>query len=239
VRYLCFLLLGALLPVSGRADSDADNARRARALLGPEVWSQLIRVENSRPGRPYPAVVHALVFELEDALWFYTARDGTQSLSQYLGRTAADEANLGPLLRAIDPGFGGWAPELAEPLPATISLELANGCFIQSIALLRARLARGLVAGSPRLLSYYVDTPTGRRGHTVLEYVGEGGLRILDPARPTHPLTLRIAPEASPQAQARLLRPDIALARCLPLREFGRRLLLASAGRAAPRIVVS
>lgn len=232
------MLFAALLG-SGRADSGLASAHRARALLGTDIWSQVIRIENGRPYRPYPPVVHALVFELEGALWFYTASDGTQSLSHYVGRTAADKANLGPLLRDIDAGFATWVPEAEGAAPAAVPLQLANGCFIESVALLRARLAQGLTAEAPRLLSYYVDTAAGRRGHTVLEFATAEGLRILDPDRPTHPIRLRAGAAADPRTLAFSLRSDIAQARWLPLTDFCRRAVLSAASRSHPRIIVS
>src|SRR5256885_1866204 len=90
------------------ADSSLAAAQRAQAELGPEVWSEVIRVENPARGSAYPRTFHALVFELADILWFYTAIDGTQSLSLRRGQAAADKANLTPLLRAIERGFARW-----------------------------------------------------------------------------------------------------------------------------------
>src|SRR5688572_2544577 len=95
VRILIFLFAVVAL----RATDTLAQARHAQALLGPRVWSQVIRVENKTAGATYPRDLHALVFELEGVLWFYTAIDGTQSLSVYRGRLAQDKADLGPLLQ--------------------------------------------------------------------------------------------------------------------------------------------
>src|SRR5215469_8361935 len=75
----------------------------AQQMLGPTVWSQVIRIENCAPRSRYPADFCALVFELDDVLWLYTPYDGTQSLSRYRGRVERDKAGLGDLLRAVDP----------------------------------------------------------------------------------------------------------------------------------------
>ena len=115
---LLFLIAAGL-----RASDSLGEARHAQSLLGPGVWSQVIEVENRTSGGRYPAQVYALVFEFEHILWFYTDADGTQSLSQYVGRTAQDKADLGPLLKGVDPGFVGWkaVPEGPAGAPAAPS----------------------------------------------------------------------------------------------------------------------
>lgn len=183
--FVRFLSLVIFLTVVAwlRGAVSLDNARRAQALLGPDVWSQVIEVGNAAPGR-YPATVHALVFEFGGLLWFYTDADGTQSFSLHHGNLPAEKANFAPLLREIEPGFGRWrvlpdagAREL-EPLP------LLNGCFIESVAAWRRRVARGEETGGPRLLSYYFAPGTAKAGHTVLAFEARGRLEIFDPARP-------------------------------------------------------
>ena len=166
------------------ADVSLASARRAQALLGPGVWSQVIRVENEARASRYPHELHALVFELAGILWFYTDADGTQSLSLQRGRLAEDKADFAPLLRSIEPGFRRWsvAPE-GEATPGG----LPNGCFIESVAALRLRLARGEPATEARLLSYYFETPAGRRGHTVLSYRTDRGREVIDPERSARP----------------------------------------------------
>lgn len=200
---LLFLLLGAM-PL--HAQTSLENAAHARSLLGPAVWSKIIRIENdSRLGR-YPRVVHALVFELCGVLWFYTDSDGTQSFSLHRDRIEEEKADFAPLLRDIDHGFRCWS-EVTSPLSESArgGAWLRNGCFIESVSLWRRRLAAGMPAASPRLVSYYMDTPGGRLGHTVLAYEMAGQIEVVDPLCPDE---RRIVPGdagASPLNLARLI----------------------------------
>lgn len=171
-----------------RADESLAHARRAQLLLGAEVWSQIIRVENRAEQSRYPHTLHALVFELAGVLWFYTSVDGTQSFSLHRDRLAQEKSDFGPLLRDIEPGFARWtnvgATEGNDALAVAAADLLPNGCFIESVAALRARLLTGAPTRNPRLLSYYITTPEGRTGHTVLAYETNRGVEILDSAQP-------------------------------------------------------
>ena len=55
------LALGLLLAATLHAGS-RETAFRARAMLGPDVWARVLRIENERPGRDsrYPAEFHGL-----------------------------------------------------------------------------------------------------------------------------------------------------------------------------------
>jgi len=209
-------MLLAIVTVSVRApERSLVHARRAEALLGPGLWTRVIRISNRAEGGRYPPQVDALVFELEGVLWFYTDTDGTQSLSQLLRHAEQDKAALGPLLLHLNPGFTAWedAPvidheQLAEKTP------LPNGCFIESLALLRQRLAAGAPTHEPRLLAYYVAMPGGGvHGHTVLQFRGNEGWIVIDPYRPKK--RQRIFPKNPDDAKACAdgLRPDVATAR--------------------------
>ncbi len=221
LRRFVFLLGLVLFTALLRAATPLENARRAQALLGDGVWSQVIEIENAKGGASYPATVHALVFEFEGILWFYTDADGTQSFSLHRGRLAAEKADFAPLLREIEPGFGRWTvlPSLAPvtTVSAGATTEpLRNGCFIESVAAWRVRLAEGRPIRAARLLSYYINDRTGRIGHTVLAYEAEGRVEIFDPGRPgarfsfplraaREPLALAQALERQPIAHARFL----------------------------------
>jgi hypothetical protein len=186
VRARCFLLaLLWLTTVALRAYDSLASARHAQALLGPELWSRVIRVENETVFNPYPRSFHALVFELAGVLWFYTPTDGTQSLSTHRGGVEADKADLGPLLRAIDPGFHRWREvagvDFSAPPPPG---RPGNACFVESVAALRTRLAAGGLALRPQLLAYYVDLSTGLLGHTVLMFDCGGRIEVIDPELP-------------------------------------------------------
>jgi hypothetical protein len=170
-----------------RADRSLEQARRAQALLGPETWSRVIRIENDTSASRYPRTLHALVFELAGILWFYTEADGTQSFSLHPGRLAEEKADFAPLLRDIEPGFVRWrvVADNGRPLPPPAAPgALRNGCFIESVAELRLRLARGEDLERPQLLSYYANTPLGLHGHTVLVFGRGTQMEIFDPSRP-------------------------------------------------------
>jgi hypothetical protein len=184
-----FLLLALLLVVAeSLASSSLGHARRAQALLGAGVWTRIIAIENAAGGARYAAVVHALVFEFDGILWFYTDADGTQSFSLHRGNLAAEQADFAPLLREIEPGFRRWSvvPDTAAPEPETAAAAepLLNGCFIESVAAWRRRVARGEETGAPRLLSYYYEPGAAKAGHTVLAFEERDRIRIFDPARP-------------------------------------------------------
>jgi len=197
------------------ASSSLDDASGARARLGPSVWSQVVRVENTAPHSPYPRELYALVFEAAGRLWFYTGSEGTQSFSLRRNQLAAEKADFAPLLRAIDPGFttfqivdtatnGQRAGRTEGPLP--------NGCLVESLAALRDRLARGELIEQARLLLFYFEADGAPHGHTVLEYETPRGAFAVDAAASanrTRPLDRRIA--GDPVAVARALRPDLAI----------------------------
>lgn len=166
-----------------RADANLQHARRAQALLGEEVWSQVIRVENDSRQSHYPRVVHALVFEMADILWFYVSSEGTQSFSLHRGRLAEEKADIAPLLRAINPGFARWSVVAAGRVRGDGPAVLLNGCFIESVVALRDRLLRGGEAVRPHLLSYYINTRTGLQGHTVLAYEIGDRVEVIDSAQ--------------------------------------------------------
>src|SRR5262249_48543801 len=123
-----------LVVATGRAETSLENAFRAQALLGPEVWSQVIAVQNDSRGGVYPRTVHALVFELAGILWFYADVNGTQSFSLRYGQLEAEKADFGALLHAVDPGFVRWVQVEAQPKnPGDHRRPLPNGCFIESV----------------------------------------------------------------------------------------------------------
>jgi hypothetical protein len=222
-------LLVLLLATAGAvsASDGLSDARAARTLLGPAVWATVARIGNARaPGalrrNAYPKTVYALVFELSGVLWFYTDTDGTQSLSLRLGTVDADKADPGPLFLAIDPAFGSWSwVDDAPDLPARPSDGLPNGCFVESVAALVRRIAVGGEADAPRLLSYYVDTPAGRRGHTVLVFNARGCLSAIDPELSERPVEFPAYLGADPRSLSAYLRGGpVAAARMLPIGRF-------------------
>jgi len=192
--YAAFLMM----TVSGLArvpDGLAD-ALAARSLLGPDDWARVVRIENTgergfATRKGYPSVTYALIFELSGILWFYCDADGTQSLSVTLGSVEADKLNPGPLLKAISPRFGAWkwVDASAPPDPGR-RVPPPNDCFIECVAILRQRIAAGAELRSPRLLFFYVDTPTGRLGHTVLVFQARNELMAVDPDQPHAPIRI-------------------------------------------------
>ncbi len=221
---LLLLALAAATPAPAGVRPGPDglaDALAARALLGPDRWARVARIDNPGPRGPgpgsvYPKTVYALVFELSGFLWFYCDADGTQSLSLRRGALEADEADPGPLFRAISPRFRGWSwVELAPRWPVP-SRSPPNACFIDCLAALRQRRACGAEAQAPRLLSYYIDTPSGPRGHTVLLW-GEGASQeALDPGRSPSPVVLPAPLGGDPRTISRYLRGgEVASARVL------------------------
>lgn len=205
-RLPAFVLLLLAFSTVLRADLSLNQVRRAQSLLGTDIWSQIVRVENdARPSR-YPRRLHALVFELAGILWFYTPTDGTQSFSLHAGRLAEEKADFGPLLRDIEPGFTRWSIVPRESWPAVTGAgELKNGCFIESIAELRGRLARGERMERPRLLSYYAKSFEGTKGHTVLTYGDGDHVLVFDPGKPAARLVFARAFDSDPLALARAI----------------------------------
>jgi hypothetical protein len=216
------LLLTALaLTATLRADVQENTsmlyARQAAAMLGPTLWKQVLRVHNTSKESRYPKSFGAVVFEMGGILWFYTATDGTQSLSIRLGRAKEDEQDLGPLLSNLDAGFTHWEADSGAHSPGEKSSIPPNACFIQSVALLRSSLSLGIRVERARLLSYYVSYPTGLRGHTVLFLETDKGPTVIDPLMQRRPLHVRGADTGDPKCVAYCIRHDVALARWVPI----------------------
>ncbi len=200
------------------ADTSRRHALEAQALLGPEVWSRVIRIENDQPSNRHAKTVYGLVFELAGILWFYDEGHGTQSFSLHKGRLTEEKADFAPLLRDIDAGFARWTVVSDRPGDVPARKSLRNGCFIESVAALRERLALGGEVVRPQLLSYYLESNRGLHGHTVLAYETDGHVEIIDSAqagkRFTYPAPL--AQDAMQLARA-MLGGKVASARLLPL----------------------
>jgi hypothetical protein len=215
----CGMAAAGTTPAAGLPDAAA-----ARALLGGDIWARLVRIDNARPRgllsrSPYPKTVYALVFELSGILWFYTDSDGTQSLSLTRGTLGRDKADPGPLFRALDPGFTAWSwvEEPAVPRAGAFPRP-PNACFVESVAALLRRLAVGGEAASPRLLSYYVDTPGGRLGHTVLIFGTAAGLSAIDAEASDKPVSLPAELGTDPRILSAYLRgAPVAAARTIPI----------------------
>jgi hypothetical protein len=226
VLYLASLLVTAA-GFSRTPDGLAD-ALAARSLLGPDVWARVVRIENLgnrglEKRMPYPATTFTLVFEYSGILWFYCDEDGTQSLSMRRGSLEADKTNPGPLLREISPRFASWEWADGHGGERLVGRDPpANDCFIECLAVLRERAAEATEPCSPSLLFYYVDTPGGQLGHTVLLLQGSHGLTAVDPGRPGH--TIRVPAQDSMDARsvAKFLRGGaVASARELTLPPIG------------------
>lgn len=214
------LLVLSALATALHADTSLDAslryARCAAEKLGPGIWKRVISVENAEAGGRYPRAFAAVVFETGGILWFYTPTDGTQSLSLARGRLRADEADLAPLLRAIDPELGRWRFEALGAGTAP-GAEPPNACFIESIELLREEIAAGTDADRTRLLSYYVRLPGGIRGHTVLFIEDCGGAVVIDPIHRRRRVHVHGNHRLDAKGVADCLRRDIASARWVPL----------------------
>jgi len=218
----------AVFAFGGEAFASLANARRAEALLGPDVWSRLIRIENTGDTKTYPHTVHALVFELAGILWFYTDVNGTQSFSLYRGRLDADKTDFAPLLADIHEGFKRWTEFPADETTVTPeSGLLRNGCFVESVAFLRTRLLVGGEVSRPQLLSFYVNRGLRSVGHTVLTFETKEGVQVFDPAEPESPLMFRreLAGDAAALGSA-LVGGIVSRALWVPIGEFSAQLVL-------------
>ena len=227
---LAFLLLLALSPRLEASILDGySDARATRAMLPPDTWARIARIDNSHPrGRwahaIYPKTVYALVFELSGVLWIYTDAEGTESLSRTRGTLERDKADPGPLFRAIEPGAGAWT-WVDDPLGAeSLGLKAPpNACVEESLLALNRRMALGAETLSPELLFYYVNTPYGKLGHTVLLFRSAGALSAIDPQLSPDPV--RIPPDVATDihSMSEYLRgAPVASAKALPV-EAGRR----------------
>jgi hypothetical protein len=216
-RFVALLLIAT---VAVRANGSLQHARQAQALLGPELWSRVIRIENDARVSRYPRVVFALVFELAGILWFYTDVDGTQSFSLHHDRLEEEKADFGPLLRDIERGFKRWSFVAENRAPAAPAKrdDLPNGCFIASIAALRALDAAGATIRQPRLLSFYTTGADGPQGHTVLTYARPDGVVVIDPSEEGGPQLFSAALGADALDLARALEgARVAKARWVPV----------------------
>jgi hypothetical protein len=215
---LAFFSIALTLPLS--AEDSLRYARQAQLLLGSASWSQVVRIENTAQSSIYPRSFHALIFELDKILWIYTPVNGTQSLSQYRGRVSQDKEELGLLLKFIEAGFAGWTP-VVDGGPETENRgPLPNGCFLESVALLRRLAASATQIQHANLLSYYVPIAGGWHGHTVLQVQTSAGWQIIDASGPRRVLRIRPTVEGNAMAVARQIRRDVANARTISLAEF-------------------
>jgi hypothetical protein len=200
------------------ADRSLAHVRNAQAILGPDVWSQVIRIENKQPSARHRRVVHALVFELAQILWFYAPTEGTQSFSLHKDRLAEEKADFAPLLRAIDPGFTRWSVVADSASTKENDGTVPNGCFIRSVVALRDRVLAGGEADRPHLLSYYIGTSTGQQGHTVLAYETAGRVEVVDATQGGRRYHLPAALAKDALKLARAMEGNrVAAARLLPL----------------------
>jgi hypothetical protein len=180
---LFFGLMGVTISALA-APSGLRAARHAQALLGPETWSQVVRIENENTRSLYDPTVYALIFEFAGILWFYTDADGTQSFSLYKNRLEKEKADLSPGLREIDPGFRRFERLNTEWVVAP-NKALPNGCFIESIAAGRTLLASRGDIGSAQLLLIYASGV--RAGHCVFAFEAGGAMYVVDPAEDGRP----------------------------------------------------
>lgn len=185
VRSVFLYILFHFLLASAFADSGLQAARRAQELLGPETWSRLVRIENTRIRNAYPKTLYAVVFEFAGILWFYTESDGTQSFSLWANRLNEEKANFREGLRQIDPGFSKYSIVEDNGASPVLTGELPNGCFIESLVAGRERLAQSNDINQARLVMYYANDRVA--GHCVLAYETGQGIFVLDPTRDKAP----------------------------------------------------
>lgn len=197
---LILILLLGYLPASAQA-GDAESVALARALLGPQHWSQAIVIRNPKRAGSLPSRVQAAVFAFDGVLWLYLPRKGTQSLSHRRGRLEWDRANLLPLLQEIHPEFTGYEVDPAPPpvTPAGDPPKLRNGCFVESLHALARLRSAGVVLLDAGLFTYYVQGPKGLHGHTGLLFQTPAGVFFWDPDRPARPRRITVGADKPDQ----------------------------------------
>lgn len=219
MRSVFLLLVFHLLLTSAFADSSLRAARRAQELLGPDTWSRLIRIENTRARTAYPKTVYAVVFEFTGILWFYTETDGTQSFSLWTNRLNEEKADFREGLRQIDPGFTRYSVVEDETAPPVLSGELPNGCFIESLVAGRERLAQNKDISEARLVMYYANDRVA--GHCVLAYETGEGVFVIDPTRDDLPRRVGDRWPKDPVQVAQAAWPEGSRRRIRQVRELG------------------
>lgn len=197
----------------GGTSSSLENVQRARLLLGSDVWSHVVRVENIARSSVYPRTVYALIFETSGILWFYTDVDGTQSLSRHRHNLAAEKTNLMPLLQAVEPGFARYDIVPSDAMERVrASASLPNGCMIESLAAARKLVDEGVDVRRATLLSFYFNVNRSVHGHTVLAYESSDGAFLFDPADPAQ--RFRVGdhlPEEPMMLASKLDRPGVSI----------------------------
>jgi len=183
------LMVLMLLAVTPLFASSRESAFLAQKLLGPQIWSRVVRIESAPVdiNQP-PTEYYGLVIAFADILWFYTERDGTQNLSTRRGQLAADKANLGELLRTADPAMLRFAEDLVPPPDWDLPAELPNACFVACLKHWEALLQSGYPPKKARLIACF---PTNdRKGHMLLEYRRGLSRIVFDPDRPDHYISI-------------------------------------------------
>lgn len=202
------ILIGVmLLVVTPLFASSRESAFLAQHLLGPQVWSRVVRIESApAENSRYPAEFHGLVIAFADILWFYTEYDGTQNLSSRRGQLAADKANLGELLREIHPWMTGFTVETDAPPLYDLPQALPNACFVACLKQWAKLQESGRPPKHVRLIACFPsDVPVG---HMIMEY--RRGLRrfVFDPDQPDKQITIPFWVNSNPLATAtRALQP--------------------------------
>ena len=183
-------LLPLLVITAALHGGSRESAFQGRALLDDGIWSRVIRIHNERagPGSRYPAEFHGLVVAFEGILWLYTEYDGTQTLSLRAGRLAEDQANLGPLLQAIEPGLTRFEDVTTKPPRRVANRPPPYPCFLASVARWRQLQREENPPQRARLVAYYVKGQ--QQGHMVLQYWRDGERYIFDPEKPDQEFAL-------------------------------------------------
>jgi hypothetical protein len=184
---LAGLLALALFAASpAAAHTSPEPALQAQDMLGREIWSRVVKLENYNRHSRYPATVYATIFEFDDVLWFYTS-SGTQPLSRSRNRVDQYKQNLLPLFRSIDRGFSSFEFVAGGQDEPTGLAQLENGCVIESIFTLGKLRASGTEVKKANLL-LYSTTRNSRRsvggspaGHAVLVFETPEGRFFVDP----------------------------------------------------------
>jgi len=234
-----------LLVVTPLFASSRESAFLAQHLLGPQVWSRVIRIEAQPTEHSrYPAEFHGLVIAFADILWFYTEFDGTQNLSSRRGQLVTDEANLEKLLREIHPSMTRFTVETDAPPAYDLPQVLPNACFVACVKHWAKLQESGRRPKRVRLIACFPsDVPVG---HMIMEYRRGLSRYVFDPEQPDQQITIPFWVGNSPLKTAtRALQPrwgspprrvtSIDLGRPAPLGPVSKNLIATGETAARPR----
>lgn len=186
VRLTSLCLAALFSPAFAAAHTAPEAALQAQEMLGQDIWSRVVKLENSNEKSRYPSTLYATVFEFDKVLWFYTST-GTQPIELSRNRVSNFQEDLLPLLKTIEDGFSSATivppgRRVSDDFP-----QLENGCVIESIFTIDQLRRQGEEVQKAQLLLYStkgqnrLGASASPRGHAVLIFETPEGRFFVDP----------------------------------------------------------